>query len=135
METRTNQNHWNKRKGILKIIFALIGLLSYAIPYLLNYISESKDDFKFFDTFYAIGISLSLGGYLAVSSIQLKHLHHFISASVAVFFFGCALLFTLDNVFEMIYRTRHYMTFNLIISIICLVLLLCRKATSPRDFL
>lgn len=112
-------------------ISAIVGFVAYSLPYMLDFIPEWDNEFKFFDKFYAIGISFGFGGVLIGISLDLKERYHFVLMYVGIFFAGLFLTFLFDTITDSIFKTRHYVLFNLVISIICLVLLIFRKRSIP----
>lgn len=112
-------------------ISAVIGFLSYALPYLLDFIPDFDNDFKFFDKFYGIGMSLAFGGMLIGVSIDLEKKYHFVLMSIGIFFSGMFVTFLFDTLTDYVFKTKYYVLFNLIISIICLLSLITRKHSTP----
>lgn len=128
MMTHINQNRLTTK---LIVISAVVGFIAYSVPYLLDFIPKWDEEFKFFDKFYAIGISFGFGGVLIGVSFDLKERLHFVLMYIGIFFMGLFLTFLFDTITDSIFKTRHYVLFNLIISVICLILLVFRKRSTP----
>jgi len=101
-------------------IGALIGLMSYVVPYL----SITKN-FPLFDAIFAIGISIGFGVALVSFSIELKTRYEYISMSVGVFMLDLGLIFIADINKKI--DTDILIIINIINTLICLLYLFSRK--------
>jgi hypothetical protein len=110
---------------------AIVGFLSYTLPYLLDFIPKWDEEFKFFDKAYAVGISFGFGGILIGIAIDLDRPYKYYLMSIGVFFAGLFLTFLVDDLLDWTYKTRYYVLANLLISILCLVLLTFQMRSTP----
>lgn len=121
-EMHINQNRPDK----LGPIFALVGFLAYALPYVIS------SEIALFDMFFAIGLSMGFGGTLLTDSYKLRNISDDIKFSVSVFFICLGTTFLLDSIFDWAVKTNIYVKIYLLITILCFVVLLIRTLLSPR---
>lgn len=110
------------RQDRVSTLFALIGFVSYAQPYLF------KSTIHFFELCFAIGMCYALGGTILLGSYRLKNIYDNIKASIAIFFLMMGTTLLINSISDPLINTNNLVLILLSITVLCFILLLVRKA-------